>query len=123
MEPPDFLGLFNMPGGKLAQGRRDQSNVPAQALAMLNDPLVLQQASVWADNTRHTLRLEPRITVMFQQALGRSPLQEERAGLRLLVAEFADLHAVDEDDVMRNHAVWQDLAHTLFNMKEFIYIH
>src|SRR5262249_23017073 len=38
MEPPPFLGSFNFPGGKVAQGRRDVSNVPAQALALLNDP-------------------------------------------------------------------------------------
>src|ERR687894_3300455 len=49
MEGPKFLGAFNFPGGKVTQGRRDVTNVPAQALALLNDPFVLQQAEVWAD--------------------------------------------------------------------------
>src|SRR5262249_40233806 len=48
MEGPSFLTAFNFPGGKVAQGRRDVTNVPAQALALLNDPFVLQQAEVWA---------------------------------------------------------------------------
>ena len=48
MESPKFLGAFNLPGGKVTQGRRDVTNVPAQALALLNDPFVLQQADVWA---------------------------------------------------------------------------
>ena len=50
MEPPKFLGAFNSPGGKVTQGRRDVTNVPAQALALLNDPFVLQQAGVWAQH-------------------------------------------------------------------------
>src|SRR5262249_52296913 len=50
MEAPKFLGAFNFPGGKVAQGRRDVTNVPAQALALLNDPFVLQQAEVWSMN-------------------------------------------------------------------------
>ncbi len=48
MESPRFLSAFNIPGGKVTQGRRDSTNVPAQALALLNDPFVLQQADVWA---------------------------------------------------------------------------
>src|SRR5262249_17314213 len=44
MEAPRFLGVFDFPGGKVTQGRRDVTNVPAQALALLNDPFVLQQA-------------------------------------------------------------------------------
>jgi hypothetical protein len=35
MEAPKFLGAFNFPGGKVTQGRRDVTNVPAQALALL----------------------------------------------------------------------------------------
>jgi hypothetical protein len=38
MEGPKFLEAFNFPGGKVTQGRRDITNVPAQALALLNDP-------------------------------------------------------------------------------------
>src|SRR4029078_3874920 len=49
MESPHFLGIFDFPGGKVCQGRRDVTNVPAQALALLNDPFVLDQAHVWAE--------------------------------------------------------------------------
>src|SRR5438046_10678902 len=41
MESPKFLGAFNFPSGTVAQGKRDFTNVPAQALALLNDPFVL----------------------------------------------------------------------------------
>ncbi len=48
MEAPRFLSAFNLPGGKVAQGRRDASNVPAQSLALLNDPFVMAMADTWA---------------------------------------------------------------------------
>ena len=49
MEGPKFLEAFNFPGGKVTQGRRHTTNVPAQALALMNDPFVVDQAGRWAD--------------------------------------------------------------------------
>ena len=48
MEGPRFLASFDFPGGKVTQGRRDVTNVPEQALTLLNDPFVHGQADVWA---------------------------------------------------------------------------
>ena len=39
---------FDYPTPFTTIGRRTVSNVPAQALAMLNNPFVLQQAELWA---------------------------------------------------------------------------
>ena len=74
MEAPRFLSAFNYPGGKrMAQGRRDSTNVPAQALALLNDPFVLQQADVWSSRlvSQSGDSVESRIETMFQAAFGR----------------------------------------------------
>lgn len=75
MEGPKFLEAFNFPGGKVAQGRRDVTNVPAQALALLNDPFVLQQADVWAGQlvTHSDDTVAVRIDAMFRRALSRPP--------------------------------------------------
>ena len=84
MEAPKFLGAFNFPGGKVAQGRRDVTNVPAQALALLNDPFVLQQADVWAGRlvARPDDTVEARIDAMFRTALGRPPTADGARPLR-----------------------------------------
>ena len=37
-------------------GRRNVSNVPAQALILLNDPFVHEQAAVWAERSTHWLK-------------------------------------------------------------------
>ena len=124
MEAPRFLEAFNFPGGKLVQGRRDQTNVPAQALALLNDPFVVQQADVWAaqlirqpDSTVTT-----RIESMFLKALGRAPTGEERQRFEAAARQFAELHQVPVNDLLTSQPVWKDLAHVIFNAKEFIYI-
>ena len=39
-----------------------------------------------------------------------------------LVGELSELHRVPKDDVMFAEPVWADVAHTIFNLKEFIYL-
>ncbi len=124
MESPQFLGAFNFPGGKVAQGRRDVTNVPAQALALLNDPFVLQQADVWSQRlVSHTEQtLAARIDAMFVTALSRPPSDVERNRFAQAIALFAELHQVPSDQVLGSVAVWKDAAHALFNLREFISI-
>jgi hypothetical protein len=124
MEAPEFLGAFNFPGGKVAQGRRDVTNVPAQALALLNDAFVLQQSEAWADRliAREGDSLATRVDALFQTALLRAPTEMERASFEQAATQFAELHEVAAPEILQSRAVWIDLAHATFNLKEFIYI-
>jgi hypothetical protein len=124
MEGPKFLCAFNFPGGKVATGRRDVTNVPAQALALLNDPFVLQQAGVWAERliARADASIEARIEHLFQVGLGRLAQVHERRRFEQAVANFAQLYNVPAGGVLKSQTVWRDVAHTLFNMKEFSYV-
>ena len=124
MEGPKFLGAFNFPGGKVTQGRRDVTNVPAQALALLNDPFVLQQADFWAKRliARKDASVADRIEHMFQVALGRLANREEREQFSRAVSKLAELHGVAGDSILTSQVVWHDVAHAIFNLKEFIYI-
>ncbi len=124
MEGPKFLEAFNFPGGKVAQGRRDVTNVPAQALALLNDPFVLQQADVWAQKlvARPEESLDARLDTLFLTALGRLPTSDEHLRLQQAIQQLGELHNVSPGEVLKSQAVWKDLAHAMFNTKEFIYI-
>jgi hypothetical protein len=124
MEGPKFLSAFDFPGGKVVQGRRDVTNVPAQALALLNDPFVLQQADLWAGGlvNRTDATVAARIEHVFRVGLGRPPEPEERQRFERAVAELAELHGVPVEGVLKSRAVWKDVAHAVFNVKEFIYI-
>ena len=118
MQPPQFLVGFNLPDLKLPTGRRDVTNVPAQALILLNDPLVVQSAELWAEHLMQDASesADERIHAMFLRALGRPPSPDESRRWAVAVGEFSQSH-----DVMKDVAAWAELAHALFNVKEFIY--
>jgi len=110
-----FLLTFDVPSPFGPKGRRSVSNVPAQALVLMNDPFVVEQSRVWAD--RVLSGDEPRgerIERMMLAALGRPPSGSERADL----ASFLKSHEAGAD----SREAWADLAHVLFNAKEFIFL-
>ena len=124
MEAPKFLSAFNFPGGKVTQGRRDVTNVPAQALALLNDPFVLQQAEFWSQRVLNQSRdsVPTRVTGMFQTAVNRTPTAEEQARFEQSIQQLADLYQIPAGEIMGNPVLWKDVAHALMNMNELIYI-
>jgi hypothetical protein len=124
MEPPRFLATFNQPPPKIPAGRRDLTNVPAQALALLNDPFVLGQARLWGGRLAAG-RPEPvvvRLNSMFLSAFGRPPRPDELGRWTGLVDDLARGCGVAPQDVPASASVWSDVAHTLFNTKEFLYL-
>jgi hypothetical protein len=113
MDPPKFLVGFNLPDLKLPTGRRDVTNVPSQALIMLNDPFVLAMAKQWAAELRKagTASREERLRHMFATAYGRQPHDAELPRWLSALEDFGG----DSPDA------WERLAHAFFNTKEFIY--
>jgi hypothetical protein len=109
---------FDAPIPFNSMGRRNVSNVPAQALILMNDPFVVQQAGVWA---KRFANCDPpqRVQQMYLSAFARPPTSEELADATAFLGEQRALYApqpgVDE-------RAWADFAHVLFNTKEFIYL-
>ena len=124
MEGSRFLEIFDYPNPMAARGARDRTNVPAQALALLNDPFVLDQARVWGERLAHDSSPDAasRIDAMFIAALGRPAAPSERERFTGLAAELARLQSVLKEDMLASAAVWRDVAHAIFNLKEFVYI-
>jgi hypothetical protein len=123
METPRFLALFNQPIPKQTVGRRDVTNVPDQALALLNDPFVIGMATQWsnrlvADDSRSC---DERAGRMLRTALARPPSQQEIARLVALVQHSAALRG-SSGPPLTCQAAWQDAAHAIFNLKEFLYV-
>lgn len=106
-----FLEVFDQPKPSSTRGQRDVTNVPAQSLTMLNSPLVLAQADLWGQ--RLAGRQGPAsetVRSMFLAALGRPPEPLELDRSLGYLGEDAG-----SDD-------WSDLAHAVFNLKEFLYV-
>jgi Protein of unknown function (DUF1553)/Protein of unknown function (DUF1549)/Planctomycete cytochrome C len=119
-----LLAAFDMPAPLVTAGRRDVSNVPAQALILMNDPFVAQQARRWAVRMLaiEGLDVRDRVRRMYREAYGRPPSEAElKAALRFLESHAGEL-GVPLDRCGDDERVWADFAHVLFNVKEFIFL-
>jgi hypothetical protein len=106
-----LLAAFDFPVPSATRGRRDATNVPAQALALLNAPQVIKWAEQWADRPRPSAAddADARIRAMFAEAFGRAPSARELSESR--------------DFLGATNPNWHALAEALFNAKEFIYLY
>jgi hypothetical protein len=105
-----LLQAFDQPTPFATVGARNVSNVPAQALALANDPFVHAQAAAWATATA----AEPsdddaRLRAAWQRAFGRSPEPDELARCRTFLAGGGD-------------TAWADLLHALLQATELLYL-
>jgi len=115
--PPMFLA-FDFPVPATCMGRRSVSNVPAQALTLMNNPFVVQQSQNWAKRILDspTASDPDRIRDMYLAAFGRPPATTESTAALRFIESRRKLSGQDE---LR---IWSDLCHVLFNVKEFIFV-
>ena len=106
-----FLEVFDQPKPSSTRGLRDSTNVPAQSLTMLNSELVISLSKTWGEQLG-ALPGSASETVrhMFLAALGREPSALE-------VDECLGYIGTEPGP-----EEWADLAHSIFNLKEFLYV-
>ncbi len=115
-----LLLAFDTPQPFSTVGRRSVSNVPAQALILLNDPLIQQQAQRWAQRiSGEGGSPSERVGRMYVDAFARPPRDPE---LRRCL-DFLQRQAEALDRKPDDWAIWTDLAHALINTKEFLFLH
>ena len=119
-----FMLTFDTPQPATAVGRRSASNVPAQALMLMNNEFVHQQSSVWAARLLKEVPAggEDILKTAFRQAFSRNPTQEELSSFQ----EFSRFVAADrklpEENALQNAEVLAEVCHVLLNQKEFLFI-
>ena len=102
---------FDMPSPFSTMGRRTVSNVPAQALIMMNDPFVHEQSAIWAKRIQlNKQSVQEIISQMYYESLSRPPSEKELKVAKEFLGEKPEL------------SVLTDFAHVLFNTKEFIFL-
>ena len=123
-EGASFLEALDFPPPAAARGRRDVTNVPRQALTMMNDRFVVGEAESWARALvkESSASVEDRLRTMYRKALGRTPAEAELGRMAALAAEFGALHGAQPEALLGSVPVWRDMAHAIFNLKEFIFI-
>ena len=131
-----FLRAFDFPEPFSATGRRDVTNVPAQSLTLMNDPVVSRWASELAATIATsgerpaTAEADPtsdmtRLDLLFLTLLSRPPSDDEaRQTLAYLQATRDTLHQNDpsQDDTSRELATWTEMSRAMLLLKEVIYV-
>jgi cytochrome c553/mono/diheme cytochrome c family protein len=117
--PPLFLA-FDYPSPVSTIGRRGVSAVPSQALILLNNEFVNQQAARWAERILSQIPSpDARIEEMFERAYGRLPDPNEKDAVVEFLATQSQSYREEENGELR---AWSDLAHVLINSTEFIFV-
>lgn len=113
---------FDYPTPFTSVGRRSVSNVPQQALALMNGPLPVELAKKWAQSTLNDSKqssTDVRISRLYSEAFARKPSADELAAGREFLAEQQKQYASTSPDDPR---AWADYCQVLMNTKEFIFI-
>ena len=95
-----FLMAFDMPVPFSTRGRRDVTNVPAQSLALLNDPAISGWTRSWARTIFKNQKEDSgRVEGMFLQALGRDATEDERKASLEFVKASSDIATAEQQDL------------------------
>jgi hypothetical protein len=117
-----FMLTFDTPQPATTVGRRAKSNVPAQALIMLNSEFVHAQSDVWAKRLAASPPDTDVVALAYRQAFARLPDENESRVMKQFVQELAAVKQVPPENAVRNEAVLREVCHVLLNKKELLYL-
>jgi len=111
--PLDILEVFNLADPGMVTGRRASTQVPTQALYLMNSPFVLEQAAKLALNLCQTSPTE-RVRELYLRVLGRDPSTTETQRALVFIA------SADADSTGAN--AWTQLCQALLISNEALFI-
>jgi cytochrome c553 len=132
------LAAFDAPSREECTAERSRSNIPQQALALLNDPSYVEAARAFAARILTECKgdAEQRLSWAWQQALQREPSAEERKIISTLLSERMTAYRADADaadELLKvglapapaamdkaELAAWTHVARVLLNLHEAI---
>jgi hypothetical protein len=101
----ELLGQYDCPDSSLPEPKRIITTSPLQALALLNNAFVIDQAGYFAERLARESPADP-VTRAFQLAFGRLPEPQEREAAKALI----DKHGLAA------------LCRAILNANEFVYL-
>ena len=99
-QPDPLLHTLDLPTPVTTKGQRDQTNVPAQSLLMMNNTQVMHLAARFAERIAQNPDLHSdreRIVAMFRLALGRPPTEPELGAAEQFLNQAQDRKPTLED--------------------------
>ncbi len=122
---PDMLEVFDFAEPSLVVASRDTTNVPSQALFMMNNDFVREQANAMAKRILSTKGdYATRLNYAYYLALGRpsTPEERQRADQYLNVEAKALVSLKKGDQTAAAQLAWATFCQALFASAEFRYV-
>ena len=122
---PSCLEVFDFAEPSLVVANRDATNVPSQALYLMNNDFVIEQAKALAHRISLTSNLDHlgRIALAYQYALCRPPTQAERARADVFLRdEIKGLTKPQDGKQTPAEAAYTTFCQALFASAEFRYL-
>jgi hypothetical protein len=119
-----FLALFDGPDTNTTTDRRESSTVPLQALFLMNNPFVHEQARGLARRMMAASADDNgRITFGYEIAWGRPAAPDETEAARRYLRSYREgLARLGAGDGEQQAEAWASLARVLLGANEFIYV-
>jgi len=136
--PHPSLTAFDAPTREESTCERLRSNIPQQALVLLNDPTYVEAARVFAARVINEggADVESRFTYAFETALNRKPTEQETKVLTALYEKHSREYAQDKDSAKKliaagqapipekmdpaELAAWTSVCRAIINLSETI---
>lgn len=100
--PPPSLAIFDASNRDLCEVTRGRTNTPLQALAMLNDPLILEASRVLATSLKNTYKNpETAIEEAFKRIVCRFPNKDEFAILTGYYQDELEKFSANPEDAVK----------------------
>ena len=124
LHPHPYLSLFNGPDTSVTTASRDSSTVALQALYLLNNPFVHEQAAGFADRLiADEPDPEARLDLAFLRAYGRAPSGAERSRAAAFLGRYEEGLAEEGcGDDRREVDAWAALARAVLASNEFFHV-
>jgi hypothetical protein len=108
---------FDQPAPFGTKGKRSVSNVPAQSLALLNDPFIIGQCKLMGKKVINTKYSKGEaVHNLYETITGKIPSNEVQEKLLNFLDTQSSAHGGMSEQV------WADLAHVLINSKSFLFL-
>ncbi|MDW8221456.1 MAG: DUF1553 domain-containing protein [Gemmatales bacterium] len=123
-ELPAWFQVFDFANADVTTGQRDITNVPPQALFLLNNPMVIHQARLGAQRLlREAADDRARITLAFLRLLSRPPSPQETAEALTFLTEYRQVvakHLKEGEDAQLE--AWTAWCQALIASSEFRFL-
>jgi mono/diheme cytochrome c family protein len=120
-----LMQAFDGPDAQASCGRRENTTVAPQALALLNDRFVRTRAINFADRVAKEAGTDPAAQARFawRLGLGREPSGSElESGIAFISAQLQERASRQGDEKTMQQLALADFCQAIFTLNEFIYV-